>query len=451
MSSVHHGLRRLARLWARFRRQKRGNVAVTFAIALIPLLAFVGAAIDYSRANKMKVELQAALDSTALMVSKNAASLNGNLESTAKTYFLAMFTDPKAANIQFSAKYSTSGGSNVEVDGSADMPTDIMSIVGIPKITVSGSATARWGSTRLRVALVLDNTGSMADAGKMSALKTATKNLLTQLQNAATTADDVYVSIVPFNKDVNIGSGNYNWSGIDWTAWNSANRTCKGFMWGNYCWGTWVTDHTTWNGCVTDRGNSSAPGSTPGYDQKVDAPDSNNSATLFPAEQYDQCPLAIMGLDNNWSAMNTRVNNMQPAGSTNQPIGLVWGWQTLAGGGPFTVPPIDSSYTYKQVIILLSDGLNTQDRWYGNGYDHSTPVDNRMYQTGNTSGTCNNIKAAGIDIYAIQVNTGGDPTSTLLQNCASTSDKFFLLTSADQIVTTFQKIGTDLSQLRIAK
>ena len=48
------------------------------------------------------------------------------------------------------------------------------------------------------------------------------------------------------------------------------------------------------------------------------------------------------------------------------------------------------------------------------------------------------------------MNTGGDATSTLLQNCASSSDKFFLLTSSDQIVTTFQQIGTELSELRIS-
>ena len=35
------------------------------------------------------------------------------------------------------------------------------------------TSTSSWGTSRLRVALVLDNTGSMADAGKMTALKTA--------------------------------------------------------------------------------------------------------------------------------------------------------------------------------------------------------------------------------------------------------------------------------------
>ena len=53
-------------------------------------------------------------------------------------------------------------------------------------MTVTSSSTVKWGSSRLRVALVLDNTGSMADSGKITALKTATANLLTQLQNAAT-------------------------------------------------------------------------------------------------------------------------------------------------------------------------------------------------------------------------------------------------------------------------
>ena len=149
-----------------------------------------------------------------------------------------------------------------------------------------------------------------------------------------------------------------------------------------------------------------------------------------------------MGLSYDWDAMNTLVTNMQPAGNTNQAIGLQLGWMSLVGGGPFSAPMKDPNYTYQQVIILLTDGLNTQDRWYGMTRHRSTTA-SRM--------TCNNIKAAGVILYTIQVNTGGDPTSTLLQNCASSSDKFFLLTSADQIVTTFNAIGTNLSKLRVVK
>ena len=92
------------------------------------------------------------------------------------------------------------------------------------KINLTTSSTSKWGETRLRVALVLDNTGSMADAGKMAALQTATKSLLTQLQNAVTTNGDVYVSIVPFVKDVNLGAANWN---SDYIYWGTTGRRTR--------------------------------------------------------------------------------------------------------------------------------------------------------------------------------------------------------------------------------
>jgi len=39
----------------------------------------------------------------------------------------------------------------------------------------------------------------------------------------------------------------------------------------------------------------------------------------------------------------------------------------------------------------------------------------------------------------------------VLQNCASGPDKFFMLTSSTQIVSAFNTIGTQLSQLRLSK
>ncbi len=104
------------------------------------------------------------------------------------------------------------------------------------------------------------------------------------------------------------------------------------------------------------------------------------------------------------------------------------------------MPAFDSNYKYNQVIILLTDGLNTEDRWYTN----QSSIDAREQKA------CDNIKAAGVTLYTVQVNTGSDPTSTLLQNCASSTSKFFLLTSSTQIITTFNQIGTALSQLRLA-
>jgi hypothetical protein len=191
-----------------------------------------------------------------------------------------------------------------------------------------------------------------------------------------------------------------------------------------------------------DRGDPTQPDPS-NYDTNVVTPNSLLTPTLYPAEQYSACPQAAMGLSYDWSGMSTLVSNMQPNGNTNQAVGLQLGWLSLVGGGPFTAPAMDPNYTYQQVIILLTDGLNTQDRWYSS----QSSIDARQQMT------CNNIKASGITLYTIQVDTSTppDPTSTLLQNCASSSDKFFLLTSANEIVATFNTIGTNLSRLYVSK
>ncbi|MCW5688539.1 MAG: TadE/TadG family protein [Pseudolabrys sp.] len=440
-----------------FGRDRGGNVAITFALAALPLVGTVGAAVDFTQANRTKAALQGALDSAALMLSRDAATLSSSeLNTKAKNYVQAMLNQPQAKDITVSAAYTSDGGSKVVVNGSASVPTVFMGVIGINNVTISGSSTTAWGTTRLRVALVLDNTGSMDSDGKMTALKTATKNLLTQLKGAASVDGDVYVSIIPFAKDVNIGAGNYSASYIDWTDWNADNQVCSGFMYKGNCWGSWgPANHNTWNGCVTDRGPSSSPG-TSTWDQVVTLPN-GTANSKWPAEQHNACPAPMMGLTYNWTNLNSLVDQMQPSGATNQPIGLVWGWQSLVGGGPLTAPAKDGNYKYSDIIILMSDGLNTQDRWYGNGSATSTAVDGRMYASSTGAGTCNNIKTAGVTIYTIQVNTNGDPTSTLLQNCAGSKDKmidpskFFIVTSASGIGTVFKQIGTGLTQLRVAK
>ena len=100
------------------------------------------------------------------------------------------------------------------------MDTEFMRMLGFRTINLTATSTAKWGASRLRVALVLDTTGSMASDGKIGALITATKNLLGQLQSAASVDGDVYVSIIPFAKDVRI-ENNYDSTWDDWIYWDN--------------------------------------------------------------------------------------------------------------------------------------------------------------------------------------------------------------------------------------
>jgi Flp pilus assembly protein TadG len=447
IETLRRGLRR-------FRRAQGGNVVLTFAIATIPLVGFVGAAVDYSRANSAKAAMQAAVDATALMLSKDVAGLtSAQMNTKASSYFKALFTRSEVANATVTPTYTTSNGAQLIVTGIGTVATSFMRVMGQQALTINVSSTVKWGNSRLRVALVLDTTGSMAQDGKMSAMKTATKNLLTQLQSAASQNGDVYVSIVPFSKDVNVDPVNHTATWIDWTDWNENNGNCSSWSYStkSSCTShgkTWTADnHNSWNGCVVDRGNSNAPSSA-NYDQNVLPPVAGTTASMFSAEQYGSCSDPVMPLNYNWSAMTTVINNLSPDGNTNQGIGLAHGWMSLVGGGPYPAPPVkDPNYQYQEVIILLTDGLNTQNRWYTN----QSSIDTRQQVT------CNNVNAAGITLYTVQVNTGGDPISALLQNCAGSpgkypdSNKFYHLTSASSIGATFTQIGTALSNLRVAK
>src|SRR3954454_207432 len=89
------------RKFARELRTANGaNVTVTFALATLPMVGFVGAAVDYSHANSVKAALQAAADSTALMASKDAATLTASaLQTKADAYFKALFTRREATGV----------------------------------------------------------------------------------------------------------------------------------------------------------------------------------------------------------------------------------------------------------------------------------------------------------------------------------------------------------------
>ena len=124
---------------------------------------------------------------------------------------------------------------------------------------------------------------------------------------------------------------------------------------------TWTAkNHNNWNGCVTDRDQD--------YDTKNTTPTSDYR-TKFYAEQYNACPAQLLPLTTDFAAAKSKVDALTPNGGTNQPIGIAWGWQSLTQGAPLNAPAEDANYTYKRVLIVMSDGLNTQDRWpsYGNG------------------------------------------------------------------------------------
>ena len=552
----------------RFAGANQGNIAVIFAIALVPILSFMGAAIDYSRANSARSSMQSALDSTALMLSKDLTDGRispSDIEAKAKSYFAALYTnrDSTVVSDDIHATYlprdNTTGISNIVVTGSGSVTADFMKIAGFPQLGFNTGATATWGNARLRVAMVLDVTGSMAFDNKMTNLKLAATNMVNTLSALNRNAGDVYISMIPFSRDVNIGSANTGWV-TGWPAWEAepaSITTTKPANWKNYgpgsacpfgsqaftcvttpvsgspnsvdntssknpvvpdtgtysgyicpgvdgsasgrynyyngcynsvdkgttttrtdfctgkncacrfskgmiggagsscsCTGnnsqtkcsetvhdydhTWIVNaHSTWNGCVTDR--------TENYDTTNDAPTLGDAAKLFVVEQYSECPPALVPLTNVWTTLTDKITALTPGGNTNQAIGGAWGWLSLTQTVPLSAPPIDPAFTYNQYVVLVSDGLNTQDRLYGTAAE----IDARQRIL------CDNMKAPpyNVTVFAIQINTGTTPdaTSAVLQYCASEAANFQEIRSAADTADAFQNVTTQIAKLRVTR
>jgi hypothetical protein len=128
---------------------------------------------------------------------------------------------------------------------------------------------------------------------------------------------------------------------------------------------------------------------------------------------------------------------MNPTGTTNVTIGLAWAWHALTPNSPLTegtAPHPDTS----KVIILLTDGENTENRWTSN----SSQIDERTRQV------CANVKAANIQLYTIRVIDGN---ATLLQQCATKPDMYFNVQNASSLNSVFGQIAQNLARLRIAE
>ena len=149
-----------------FGRQQGGSIPLMLGLAIIPVMGFMGAAVDYSTSNKAKAKLSAAADAAALAAVDHQA-ISGNAtaaQTTAQNVFNAQATN--LANVTVNsvsvAVNDSSSGRTAVVSYTATKPNLFMGFVGIPTTTINGSATASAGlSTYVDFYMLLDNTPSM--------------------------------------------------------------------------------------------------------------------------------------------------------------------------------------------------------------------------------------------------------------------------------------------------
>jgi Flp pilus assembly protein TadG len=407
-------LSRFKVLSTRFQRETRANVAVIFALALVPLFGMVGAAVDYTRATKVQARLQSALDAASLAVAKDSRRLGlADLQAAANRVFSGNFTAD--GDTLLNALRLTKDGNTIRLEIDGRVQTSVATAVGIDSIPLRVVSQTSWNEPRIEIALVLDNTGSMAWSGKMQALKTAALDLINELEATRVSTDQVKVAIVPFDTQVNIGTAarNESWLRFDGTGLSASV----------------VTTRANWQGCLTDR------------DQPADT---NDAAPTSDPTRYRgvKCATGTLArvepLTTNFTPLRTAINAMQPSGNTNLTIGVQTGLAVMSKAAPFTETGTEPDVL--RYMIVLTDGDNTQSR-YASGSNAAAQIDPRAQMA------CNAVKAAGITLFTVRVIEGNQ---TLLRNCATNPSMYFNVTSSGGIGDAFKAITSMIKRMRLS-
>ncbi len=130
----------MSNLVLRIKQDNAGSIGILFSLIAVPVVAVVGAAIDYGMALNARTELQAAVDMAAAAGARLPATSNQNRTEAV----LASFNAGVAGrNFTASTPKIDASNSKVAVVASASVPTSFMGILGFMSLTVSAETEAR--------------------------------------------------------------------------------------------------------------------------------------------------------------------------------------------------------------------------------------------------------------------------------------------------------------------
>lgn len=231
-----------------FLRDTSGNVAVTAAVLLFPIMLSVGAALDYTSYINMRNSVQNSIDAAGLAAANHLPTLNGEaeevrdqLEVYAKDFFQANL-DVNIPSSAYTFDLTIIPGNQgieppipdrIKINSSITYDTIFGGTMFVEQIHEDIDTLISLGNRTVEVAMVLDNSGSMSGS-RISTLKVEAQNLVDIVFNSAklsTIEEPVKFSLVPFASSVNVGPDNANKNWMDKKGWSSVHH--ENFDWEN--------------------------------------------------------------------------------------------------------------------------------------------------------------------------------------------------------------------------
>ncbi|MEM0900657.1 MAG: pilus assembly protein TadG-related protein [Pseudomonadota bacterium] len=472
-----------------FLRDRSGNFAGATALALFPLFAGVGLAIDYSNLTRENSQLQNAVDSAVLMAGSYYYEHNQLPPVGEVGRYLAVNGFETAEVLSYELK-------NEEIYLTAKLFTEtlIFDMFDDEGSYHTASATVPIApDSNVEIALVLDTTRSMREEGRLDALKVAASDFVDDALALAPPSepDVVQVAVVPFSNYVNVGMANRNASWLDVDA-DEHTTTCRmrtevvakygcrmgevvipGRMVPERCTpdfyrdGVFVagscepehwrperteqretcdryeeaerevcnTDSIVWSGCVGSRA----------YPLHLE---DHSYGTRVPGLMNQGCASPIIPLTGNGSSLKSSIRGFVGHHETFVGTGVSWGQRVLSPARPFIEGRAYGAETRK-IMVVMSDGDSTISPGTDGAYQRHTNRDKTAAKN-LTIEACADAKEQGIRVITIALGTTFSVEGEeALRRCASSAADFFHAEAAADLGKAFDDVFSAIFTLRL--
>lgn len=405
----------MLRLWTK---SIRGNVAVIFALMLLPIAGVVGFAIDASRQVSAKKHISRIADSAALAGARtfkesNSAPLAMRAAHSAiianRAYLHGDVSCPDAnSSVTVMSTVKT-----VRVSIGCTVPTIFgLNISGLDEMDVSVVAEAKAGITTLEVALLLDLSSSMRGS-KAAALKVAATNLIDTL---VTPDDRVRISLVPYSSGVNAG------------------------IYANPALDRPDDDDTEADGvdrvCVSERGGTEA---------FTDAAAGTNAWVGEPTHRTEHCPTTpILPLTDDTDYLKQQVDSMYSQGYTLGHVAVAWAWYLLSPEWSSAWPVDSRPRAYGnpdelKVMVMMTDGAFNGANIPSQGTPSQQAED-----------LCEGMRAKGIIIFSVAFQA--EPSGrALMLKCATSPAHYYEATNDSELLAAYAEIASKFKGVALSR
>ncbi len=197
---------------SRLARDATGNTLALAAAAIVPFTILVGSGVDFGVAYMARGKLQNACDAGVLAARQamDGTNFTTAVEDEAERFFEFNFPEGTvgATDLEFEVDQDDTDETQLLGTASANIPTSLMRIAGINQLPISVQCDAKRDMGHNDILLVLDVTGSMADAPsngggtKIGRLREGAAGIFRGLES-----DDgsiIRFGIVPYSHTVNV-------------------------------------------------------------------------------------------------------------------------------------------------------------------------------------------------------------------------------------------------------